>query len=114
MSKPFNVSQFTATEFCTAQDKADFANKLAHFVESEFKYTIFYLPFYRRLSMCFGHIAHYNRDGFYDEWFSTPEKQKEWVYHVLRYNPCGSPEFTFVDVEREFQKWLLNVHKFKQ
>ncbi len=62
----FLASDFVATKFSTAADKAHFGNLLLHFIDSGWKQTIFTEKFYSRLSMCFGHIAHRDRSGFYD------------------------------------------------
>lgn len=106
-TKPFNAEMFTATEFSTAADKADFANKLAAFVESGFEKKRFTKKLYTRLSNCFGHIAHYDRDGFWGTWFATKARQRTWVQHIVsRYRPCGQADYTFVDMEREFISWL--------
>jgi len=61
---PFLPSEFVPTQFSTAADKADFGNTLLLFIESEWKQTLFTKSFYNRLSMCFGHIAHFNRPTF--------------------------------------------------
>ena len=56
---PFLPSEFVPTKFSTATDKADFGNAFLHFIESEWKETLFTKTFYNRLSNTFGHIAHY-------------------------------------------------------
>ena len=56
---PFLPSQFIATQWSTEKDKADFANSVLHFIESDFKQTLFTRKFYERLSNTFGNIAHY-------------------------------------------------------
>jgi len=56
---PFLPSDFTATKFSTAADKAEFGNTLLRFIESEWASALFTKSFYNRLSMCFSHIAHY-------------------------------------------------------
>ena len=109
----FTASQFTATEFDTAADKAKAANDLASFVkrgmpESGWRKGIYH-TLYQHL---FGHIAHYDQFGFYGEWFSTPEQRAEWIEYVLgggmfgRGNFYGDPRYTWVDVERAFTEWL--------
>jgi hypothetical protein len=60
---PFHPSEFVPTKFSSAQDKADFGNAFLHFIESEWARTAFSKSFYNRLSMCFSHIAHYDRRG---------------------------------------------------
>jgi hypothetical protein len=56
---PFLPSEFVPTKFSTAADKADFSNAFLHFIESEWKETLFTKTFCNRLSNTFGHIAHY-------------------------------------------------------
>ncbi len=102
----FSPAKYTATKWNTAEDKQKFAMGLVRFVESGFKPTRFCKPLYRRLSMCFGHMAHFNKDGFYDEWFSTPEKQAEWVNYVVSRTVYGDPAWTYSDVERDIQKYV--------
>ena len=58
-AKPFDASQFVATEWNSAADKAAFGNTYLHFIESDWKQSLFTKSFYQRLSNCFGHIAHY-------------------------------------------------------
>ena len=56
-AKPFDASQFVATEWNSAADKAAFGNTYLHFIESDWKRSLFTRSFYQRLSNCFGHIA---------------------------------------------------------
>jgi hypothetical protein len=105
---PFLPSEFVPTKFSTAQDKADFANTLLHLIESEWLLTVFTKSFYNRLSMCFGHIAHYNRTQFYEEWFSSLAAQVRFLNHTLRFPCYGDPEYTFSDVERAIQREISN------
>ena len=60
---PLLPSDFIPTPFSTTKDKADFGNALLHFIESEWKRELFTKSLYHRLSMCFGHIAHYVEGG---------------------------------------------------
>ena len=105
---PFLPSDFTATKFSTAADKAEFGNTLLRFIESEWASALFTKSFYNRLSMCFGHIAHYNRIQFYDEWFSSLAAQVRFLKHTLRFPCYGDPEYTFSDVERAIQREIVN------
>ena len=106
MSKPFFPRQFTPTKFATAEDKAKFANKLVTFVERGFPESLFTQDLYRRLSTCFGHIAHHNRNGFFEEWFENETLQKEWVKNAFDWGCYGEAGHTFCDVEREVITWL--------
>jgi hypothetical protein len=105
---PFLPSDFTATKFSTAADKAEFGNTLLRFIESEWASALFTKRFYNRLSMCYGHIAHYKRAQFYEEWFSSLAAQVRFLKHTLRFPCYGDPEYTFSDVERAIQREIVN------
>jgi len=105
---PFLPSDFTATKFSTAADKAEFGNTLLRFIESEWESALFTKRFYNRLSMCFSHNAHYNRTQFYEEWFSSLAAQVRFLKHTLRFPCYGDPEYTFSDVERAIQREIGN------
>lgn len=105
---PFLSSDFIATKFSTAADKAEFGTTLLRFIESEWASALFTKSFYNRLSMCFGHIAHYNRAQFYEEWFSSLADQVRFLKHTLRFPCYGDPEYTFSDVERAIQREIVN------
>jgi hypothetical protein len=105
---PFLQSDFIATKFSTAADKAEFGNTLLRFIESDWASALFTKRFYNRLSMCYGHIAHYNRTQFYEEWFSSLAAQVRFLKHTLRFPCYGDPEYTFSDVERAIQREIVN------
>jgi hypothetical protein len=100
---PFLPSEFVPTQFSTAAEKADFGNTLLLFIESEWKQTLFTKSFYNRLSMCFGHIAHYDRLTFYETWFTSDADRLRFLNHCLKHPCWGSPEHTFCDVEQAVQ-----------
>ena len=108
--KLFDASMFTATAHSTTADKAKFANHFVRFVESDFKPTLFYGWFYTRLSMTFGHIAHYNCRGFYETFFADlagKVRFLEITAGVKGYDMiCGAPTHTYSDVERELRSWV--------
>jgi hypothetical protein len=101
---PFLPAEFVPTKFSTAQDKADFGNMFLHFIESEWAWTAFSKSFYNRLSMCFSHIAHGDRTGFYKTWFTSDANRLRFLEHTLRWPCWGDPEYTFCDVERAIQQ----------
>ena len=105
-SELFNASMFKPTEFSTAEDKAKFANHLIRFIESDYNPNLFYKWFYTRLSMTFGHIAHYNKNGFYSYWFYCDKTKKSFVDKLLYHIPNGQPGYTFCDVESAIQVYL--------
>jgi len=112
--KIFRPEQFVATEFHTAQQKAEWANRLASFLLDGCKPGQFTKLLYAQLSLTFGHIAHHNIHGFYDVWFASRSKQLAFLKHTLDRQPCGDPKFTFSDVEREFQTWLRSSGLLEQ
>jgi len=100
----FNASQFTPTEWDTAQDKVKFANHFIRFLDSGFKKTLFQKWFYKRLSMTFGHIAHYDQMGFWSEFFESLSGRVRFLEITLQHPCYGSPTHTYCDVERAIQE----------
>jgi len=97
-------SEFVPTKFSSPADKAEFGNALLHFLDADCPQELFTKKLYQRLSMTFGHIAHYDRSGFYDTWFTRARHRAAFVEKMLRW-PChGDPEFTFSDVECAIQQ----------
>jgi hypothetical protein len=105
---PFLASEFVATKFSSAAEKAEFGNALLHLIDSGFARNLFTDRLYGRLSNCFGHIAHYNSTQFYEEWFSSLSAQVRFLKHGLRFPCYGDPAFTFSDVESEIQREVRN------
>ena len=104
--KTFQPSQFTPTQWDTAEDKAAFAKQFVRFVESDFAERHFTEKLYRRLSNTFGHIAHYDRGGFWAEFFTATADKIRFLEQALRWPCYGDPAFTYSDVERALQNWL--------
>jgi len=102
----FDPSQFTPTKWSTAQDKAVFANRFVRFVQSDFTAKHFTEKFYQRLSNTFSHIAHYNRGGFFDTFFTATADKVRFLRMTVQYPCYGDPAWTFSDVEQAVQAWL--------
>ena len=96
----------TATKWDTVENKEKFIRQFKAFVLSGFKPAKFTKAFYTRLSMTFGHSAHYNQAGFYSVFFSTTAGKIAFVRQNLNYTCGGDPAFTYSDVERILQTWL--------
>ncbi len=96
---------FTATQWETGTEKQKFARHFIRFVESDFRRTLFYDWFYKRLSCTFGHIAHYDRSGFYSTFFESTQGKADFLAICLE-NTAGDPAFTYSDVEKFLQDWL--------
>lgn len=102
----FTASQFVATKWEPADAKAKFANQFVKFVESDFASSKFPKWFYTRLSMTFGHIAHYDQGGFFETFFTSPQDKKEFLSQTLQGGGYGDPEYTYSDVEKALKMWL--------
>lgn len=98
------ADEFTATKFSTAEDKAKAVNALLVFVDSGFQESKFTKRVYEALYIhMFGHIAHYNKVGFYDEWFATDEDRQRWMEYAARggaYGFATSSSYDWADAER--------------
>lgn len=94
---------FTATKLNSPEDKAAFGNKLLTFIADDCPRTTFTKAFYQKLMNTFGHIAHYNIDGFYDVFFQGDRTKLEFLEQTLEFPCWGGPAYTFSDVERAVQ-----------
>ena len=110
----FTADQFTPTKFDTAKDKAKFANHYVRFVEKDFPKGLFHKWFYTRLSMTFGHIAHFNQEGFYATWFSSLNDRLHFLEHHRDWQCYGSPEYTYCDVEKALANWIHTTDYIKK
>jgi hypothetical protein len=108
-SNPFDASMFTATKHSTAEDKAEFGNHLLAFIDADFPKSKFTKAFYERLMRTFGHIAHYDREGFWSTFFTNTADKIEFLKQTIEYPTfcTPSPQFTFSDVERAVRVALL-------
>jgi hypothetical protein len=101
-------------QYDSAEDKARFANHLVRFASSGFVLSLFPDWFYKRLSMCFGHIAHYDRAGFYSTWFQDDAARMRWTENAVEYHAYGDPHYTYCDVERAVQAWLVEANLIRK
>ena len=102
----FSGNEFTSTKWEPADAKAEFANKLCRFIAADFKEAMFTKTLYRRLSLCFGHIAHCDSFRFFDHFFRDLRGKVAFLEETLLWPPCGDPAYTFCDVERAVQARL--------
>ncbi len=92
--------QFIPTKWDDAPTKAKFGNHLLRFIAEDFPETMFTQKFYGRLANTFGHIAHYNRVGFWDEFFQTRATKIDFLDQTIRHPCYGDPAWTYSDVEQ--------------
>jgi hypothetical protein len=102
----FIEDDFTATKWDTPADKAWFANALCKFISLDFQPSLWTKRLYRRLSLCFGHIAHYSDTGFWDVFFRDTQGKLDFLDEALRYRCYGDPTHTYSDTERAIQARL--------
>jgi len=95
---------FTATKWNTAEDKEKFFKHFQKFVSSGYKWTLFPKWFYTRLSMTFGHIAHYDRAGFYSTFFQDAAGIEQFARMTMGATCYGDPDCTYSDVETAIQQ----------
>ncbi len=98
---------YTATKWNTAEDKAKFVEHFMKFVKKDFPQHLFTKKFYSRLSNTFGHIAHYNQLGFWEEFFTTTADKVRFIEMTLNFHCYGDPAYTFSDAEREIQNRMM-------
>jgi hypothetical protein len=104
----FTADRFTPTEWDSGDRKPAFAKQFIRFVQADFTRSKFPKTFYERLSTTFGHIAHFNQHGFFEEFFTTTEGKVRFLRMTLTHPCYGDPVWTYSDVERALQKWLLH------
>ena len=105
----FQPGMFVPSKHSDANEKASFANNLMDFVESGFEERKFTKALYQRLTLSYGFIAHYNREGFWSEYFTRSEDKAEFLARILRH-PChGDPDFTYSDVEKAVQARIRHM-----
>lgn len=100
---PFTGQEFTPTRFDSAARKAVFANALCRFIAADFPSTLFTQLLYDRLCMCFGHIAHCDKDGFFATFFAGLDGKIRFLEQTLNHPCYGHPTHTYCDVERAIQ-----------
>lgn len=104
----FQMEDFRPTKWATAEEKAKIANKMTRFILGGFQQGSFNKTMYQRLSNMFGHIAHYNINGFYETWFSDIKACRDWAEHITGswLSGMGDPKFTWSDVEKALIRWM--------
>lgn len=102
----FKADQFVDTEFYPASVKAKFANRFVHFLSKDFPKSHFGKWLYKILSSTFGHIAHYNQEGFYSNFFLDTAGKVSFLRQIDGWRCPGDPAFCFSDVEQELQRWV--------
>ena len=57
--------------------------------------------------MTFGHIAEYDRSGFYGVKFTTRYRQMKFMQRIADWKSYGDPAFTYSDVEFALKNWIV-------
>src|ERR1700676_3664785 len=103
-AKTFSTEQFMATKWDDAEAKTKWANAMAAWVQKGFPEKTFRRGLYEHLSIhMYGYIAHYNKQGFYYEWFQNTRCRLAWLKYAAREGAfgcvMGDPAWTWSDVE---------------
>jgi hypothetical protein len=88
------ADRFGDTEFLKAEDKRRILARWQRFVKSGFERDLFTDTVYKHLSPHCGYIAHYNRDGFYGEYWC-----KDVAQHAATFGMVSGP------VPESFHNW---------
>jgi hypothetical protein len=100
MLPKLEANAFGPTKWDSAEHKAQFGNKLLKFIADDFPKNAFTKPFYHRLSLTFGHIAHFDLTQFYSTFFETTATKIEFIEQTISHPCWGDPEYTYCDLER--------------
>jgi hypothetical protein len=100
----FTSDRFTPTQWEGADKKARFARQFVKLVQSGFAKAQFGNAFYARLALIFGHIAHYNLDGFYAEFFTTTVDKVRFLRHTLQHECVGEGAAMLAPAKRHSRK----------
>ncbi len=103
------AADFQPTKFTPADTKAWFASHFLRFVSSDFPEHQFTKRFYSQVMHTFSFIAHYDRAGFWTEYFTNTAGKIEFIEQVMQHPCYGDPGHTFSDVEREIRRRLRQV-----
>lgn len=83
---------FTDTRFVSAQDKRRVIKAWARFLKGGCRFEQFTVALYEHLILHCSFIAHYNRHGFYDHYFTSPERKRQFFSQFDRSQGCYSVE----------------------
>ena len=103
------AADFTAMTFIPAETKAWLAVHFLRFASSDFPKHHFTDRFHRQVMHTFGFVAHYDRAGFWSEYFTTTAGKIEFIGQVV-HHPChGDAARSFSDVGREIGRRLRHA-----
>lgn len=85
----YQADQFTDVKFMSAQDKARVATMFERFLADNMHRDKFTKALYEHFHLHCGHIAHYDRGGFYSEWFERPSSRVEFLRRLADDHESG-------------------------
>lgn len=107
----------TSTQFHSATEKETTLERFKRFFIKGCPETMFTKTLYDYASNMYGHIAHYDRQGYYQTWFTNPKQISEWFKWALQHPCYGDPAFTRSDVEKSLKIWIAEssiLNHYKQ
>lgn len=97
----------TSTEFMSKEEKEKIVKQFVKFAESGFTEESFTKAIYNHLHLHCGFIAHYNKDGFYQERFTGYENVCATVRGIMgSANHCARD---YIDINGELQEILFST-----
>jgi len=106
LSEPELNTFYKSTKFDSTAQKKKFESHFKRFLLKGCPESLFYKWFYSCLSNCFGHYAHYSKNNFYADFFTTGDGKIDFIKWCLDYPCYGDPEYTYSDVEKVLQNWI--------
>lgn len=73
------MTTFTDTQWMSATDKARVAKQFERFLAADMHRDKFTKALYEHLHQHCGHIAHFDINGFYHEWFTRPQARVDFL-----------------------------------
>lgn len=83
---------FTDSPFVSANEKHRVIKAWARFLKGGCRFSQFTQALYHHLTMRCSFSAHYNRPGFYDHYFSTPQRKRRFFSQFDEAQGCRSVE----------------------
>jgi hypothetical protein len=102
------IEQFKDADFLTADEKYKISKHFARFVKNGFQRKDFVKRTYEHLHLHCGFIAHYNIDGFYQEYFNGNDADLQLFKSTLESNTDYEP---YADINKVMVEILQGANK---
>lgn len=93
---------FKDAQFLTAKEKEKLVKNMKSFLKNDFSITTFTDALYKHFSLHCGFIAHYDRNGFWNTYFTSPEGKVRWAKAFCGYSEMGD----YTDVNKVLKEMI--------